>query len=428
MHFCRLSSCPRNLQLAVNNNQIAQTTSAKYLGLWFDDKLTWKVHIFHLLRSCNSRLNLLKKVSGTKFGAHRTTLLQMYNTLIRSKLDYGSSIYATASKTLLQKLNILENQALRIATGTLRSTPISSLHVDCNQIPLHLHRKYRAISHLIQITTVENLPLHTSSPIPLTAPYAASNFHHSVRAQLDDLNIQLPPMDYSYIAAVPPWVDSVVIIRQHMEHLSKESPPNIVKLHFNELLQTYPQSTVLYTDGSHSADAVGCAVTTDTTVVACFPLPSYFSILSAELFALYLAVDYAAATKDSDSQYLLLSDSLSSVRCLTNQWSRKLHPIAKKIVRILSSLPLGKVSFAWIPSHKGIRGNEFADQQAKQALHTFSIANTPVPRKDLQRLVHQRLIDQWQQFCTTGDHYHLRTFKPNWDSGPARTHSLDASR
>ena len=411
IHFCRLITCSHSLQLTINNTSIVQTSSAKYLGLWFDEKLTWKCHIYHLLRSCNARLNLLRKLSGAKFGAHRTTLLQMYNTLIRSKIDYGSSIYSAASKTLLQKLTVLENQALRIATGTLRSTPISSLHVECNQIPLNLHRRYKTITHLIQIATVENLPLSSSTSIPQTAPYVGSNFHHRVKADLADLNIRLPPTEHSYTAAVPPWADSVVIIEQHMEHLSKESSPTVVKLHFNELLQSYPNASILYTDGSRSTEAVGCAVTTEDSVIAQYALPPSFSILSAELFALYLAVDYASSSAPSNVQHLLISDSLSSLRSLANQWSRRLHPIAKKIIRLLTSLPPAKIVFAWIPGHKGIKGNKFADQNAKQAAHIFPMADTPVPRRDLQLLIHNRLIDQWQQLWTTQGHYHLRTFK-----------------
>lgn len=97
LHFCRIRNYQHHRTLTLNNTPIPKVSTAKYLGLWFDEKLTWKPHIFALVGNCNSKLNLLWKISGTKFGAHRTTLNQLYNTLIRSKIDYGSSIYLSAS-------------------------------------------------------------------------------------------------------------------------------------------------------------------------------------------------------------------------------------------------------------------------------------------------------------------------------------------
>ena len=42
-----------------------------------------------------------------------------------------------------------------------------------------------------------------------------------------------------------------------------------------------------------------------------------------------------------------------------------------------------KVVLAWVPSHIGIKGNEKADELAKQALN-FNVLDLKVPYKDLK--------------------------------------------
>ena len=43
--------------------------------------------------------------------------LRLYRSLVRSKLDYGSIVYGSASKSLLQQLDPIHHQGLRIALG-----------------------------------------------------------------------------------------------------------------------------------------------------------------------------------------------------------------------------------------------------------------------------------------------------------------------
>ncbi|GFO04509.1 RNA-directed DNA polymerase from mobile element jockey [Plakobranchus ocellatus] len=50
-------------------------------------------------------LNLLRVVGHTDWGGDRATLLKLYRTLVRSKLDYGSVIYGSAKKHVLRALD-----------------------------------------------------------------------------------------------------------------------------------------------------------------------------------------------------------------------------------------------------------------------------------------------------------------------------------
>ena len=64
-------------------------------------------------------LNLLKVLSNTSWGADRSTLLHLYRSLIRSKLDYGSIVYGSARKSYLQMLDTVHHQGLRFGFGSI---------------------------------------------------------------------------------------------------------------------------------------------------------------------------------------------------------------------------------------------------------------------------------------------------------------------
>ena len=98
-----------------------------FLGLIFYSRLTWLVHVFYLKKAASKRLQILQTLAHVSWGADRTLLLRLHNVLVLSKLDYGCQIYASAGETVLQRLDAVHHEGLRLALGTFKSSPIESL-------------------------------------------------------------------------------------------------------------------------------------------------------------------------------------------------------------------------------------------------------------------------------------------------------------
>ena len=100
--------------LKLDNDPIQYVKEVKFLGLIWDTKLTFEPHIEYLKARCQKSINILKVLSRTEWGADQTTLLKLYRSLVRSKLDYGCLVYGSASKTALAKLilSIIKASAL----------------------------------------------------------------------------------------------------------------------------------------------------------------------------------------------------------------------------------------------------------------------------------------------------------------------------
>ncbi|XKL67320.1 hypothetical protein PGB90_002811 [Kerria lacca] len=86
MHFFRVKRCKHNIHLKLEQTTIDTVSSTRYLGMTIE-RLSWKQHIAVLIKKCHQKLNLIRKFSYTHYGAHQTTLLQLYNTLTRSVMD-----------------------------------------------------------------------------------------------------------------------------------------------------------------------------------------------------------------------------------------------------------------------------------------------------------------------------------------------------
>ena len=69
----------------------------------------------------------MKKIAGSTWGADHNTLKTLYVGNVRPVLEYGITAWGTAAKTNFDKLSKIQNQATRIITGGIKSTPISKL-------------------------------------------------------------------------------------------------------------------------------------------------------------------------------------------------------------------------------------------------------------------------------------------------------------
>ncbi len=72
-------------------------------------------------------------------------------TLIRPSLDYGSIIYGYASESTLNKIETIQNQALRICCGAFKTSPVAAMQVDVGEAPLFLHRYKIRVNYWINL-------------------------------------------------------------------------------------------------------------------------------------------------------------------------------------------------------------------------------------------------------------------------------------
>jgi len=58
-----------NFDLNINNQKLPKSENTKYLGVYMDNKLSWKNHVEHMVNKANQRLRLIKQLTGAAWGS-----------------------------------------------------------------------------------------------------------------------------------------------------------------------------------------------------------------------------------------------------------------------------------------------------------------------------------------------------------------------
>ena len=125
----------------VDGVTLQKDNNPSYLGMTLDQQLNLNKFISGLKEKSTMRLNLLKRLASTTWGANKDTLRQMYIGYVRSVMDYGASIQTIASKSSTSSLDTVQNQAGRLICGAFRSTPSAACEIDANLEPLNITRE-----------------------------------------------------------------------------------------------------------------------------------------------------------------------------------------------------------------------------------------------------------------------------------------------
>jgi len=137
MHFCRLRSAHPNPELTLSGTLIPVVEQTKFLGVISDNKLTFLPHIRYLKENCVKALSLLRVVAHTSWGTDQHTLLHLYRSLFRSKLDYGSVVYGSARESYIYWIRY---RTTHCGYASVPSEP--HLPRVCVFKPMNLHSTY----------------------------------------------------------------------------------------------------------------------------------------------------------------------------------------------------------------------------------------------------------------------------------------------
>ena len=110
----------------------------------------------------------MKSLTGTSWGKQKETLVATYKAITRPILEYASTVWSPlVSDSNLQKLQTVQNTALRTATGCTADTNTQHLHQETSILPLKHHCNLHA-SNLKQKASSTSHPLNSLIDQPQT--------------------------------------------------------------------------------------------------------------------------------------------------------------------------------------------------------------------------------------------------------------------
>ncbi|XP_045505008.1 uncharacterized protein LOC123701548 [Colias croceus] len=352
-------------RLTMGSVDIQYFDNIKILGLIIDGGLTFNDHVGNVCKKAIARYKLLARAARVSWGLNPQVVKTIYIAVIEPTILYASAAWApTAEKMGVQKrLNTVQRGFAQKICRAYRTVSLNSAMLLAGILPLDLRileasRLYeigRGVSHpaVLRDREVERMAPAIEDPHP---------------AEQVELGFGL---------------------------VDEDTYADVVDSHVHRV----------YTDGSKIEGRVGAALSVwkgeaETKAVK-LALPPYCTVYQAELLALKRAVDIAC--KSGAAKVGVFSDSRSALQAVTLS-SR--HPLAVQTRAALRNAALQRreVSLFWIKAHAGLKGNERADELAKEA--ALGLRRKPdydlCPVSFVKRILRQDTISEWDRRYDVG--------------------------
>jgi len=192
--------------------------------------------------------------------------------------------------------------------------------------------------------------------------------------------------------------------------VKKQENPQVLKALALDKIDSYKEKNSLhiYTDASKTID-------NKTSAAFCVPesnhehsarLNDNITIFTAELFAINSALVWV--TSHCESDVTIFNDSYSSLQAIASGKSFCRPNLLLEVNSLITKYSKA-VTFVWLPSHIGIKGNELADSLANTATAKPDIdVNIGLELSEAYNMVDRHIVTNWQHFWdqeTTGSHY-----------------------
>ena len=403
VHFTSQKGFFPDPNISIGGAPVTVSKEAKFLGVIFDQKLSFLNHIKYLRNSCQKALDVLRVVGHTDWGADRTVLLRLYRALVRSKLDYACIVWGSARKSYLQMLDPIHHQGLRICLGAFRTSPVQSLYVEAGEPSLANRRIRLSMNYVLKLKSNPDNPAHKC----VFHPNYTKEFEHNPSAtpplslrvdpHFQAAGVDLSLIEETLIPSTPPWcLPTPEVLLDLAGYKKGEVAAALFQQRLFKIFSDFQGFCRIFTDGSKSEDgraAAAAVLQQKPPHIFKHRLIDGSSIYAAELQAILLALRHIYQSKDFN--FLIISDSLSALQALKN--NRLDHPLLVLIRELHASLidEGNDIVFVWAPSHVGIRGNTEADIAANQA-RADPVAGKHVIFSDFKPVVNKYIQDEWQ--------------------------------
>ena len=406
-----------SLRLKLKEEYLPKEEFPVYLGVQLDRQLTLKKHVQSLRSKANRRLQLLKKLASSSWGSDKLTLRGLYLGYVRSALEYSNIIITTTSKTNVEALDRIQNNALRFINGGMRSTPTAACEILTDVEPLGLRRDKAALE-----IYERNIRMNVDDPNkklidkwrPQYRLKQKSILHHiselqekhhlpENRAKIQRINKNLPP-HATY---------KLPLIKVELaDKTDKSYDPTSLMLSAFKTIDQYPENWIhAYTDGSafKATTKAGYGTyiqhsdgTTDELSSACGEKCSnYEAEIAAVETALYHLRSIFSIFPSKINNIVIFTDSKSLLQVLHhNPHNIEMNQITMESHKLMDTFGIN-ITMQWIPGHTNIPGNERADSLAKRGSQEEQ-PNTASTLHTAKQIIRANAKEEWMNRWAMG--------------------------
>jgi len=109
---CHAGKIRKNIEIYVNNKIIEQVNSIKYLGIIFDNKMTFREHVNCIEEKCKKLIFMLAKSAKLTWGLKHKALKTIYTGGILPLILYGAPVWSGVLKKRCYRGKIIRIQRL----------------------------------------------------------------------------------------------------------------------------------------------------------------------------------------------------------------------------------------------------------------------------------------------------------------------------
>ena len=101
--------------LSLYGDLLSYYPQIKFLGITFDNRMTFTKHFEEILERCNQKFHRLRILVNKKWGPSPSTILQIYKQWVRPIFEYGIASTIIVSETVITKPRRVQNSFIRLA-------------------------------------------------------------------------------------------------------------------------------------------------------------------------------------------------------------------------------------------------------------------------------------------------------------------------
>ena len=377
-------------------------TTVKWLGIHFDNRLSFKEHVATRASKARSAFFRLCRLANSEKGLSPFALRQLYMACVVSVADYGCQVYWKNQAFARTQLQSLQNLGLRKILGAFRTTPIIPLEVEAALPPpaVRLNASLCKYAFRTQTLLARNHPIKQAmaravdtSQISNSSEEDSDDTSHHTRStpcrQLFMIASSITSTNARYQEKINPFqfrpwqMDTPYEV--DIAQVSKEEAASA----HNDYMQTRLGTSLLaiYGDASSVPNGTGVGVGIvaynytglgEEVYQETLNIGKGQIVYNGELEGITRGFEYATTVASSYQEIRIFADNQAAIHRIKTPsdnpgqcWQLRCIEAANVVERAGAS-----ISLHWVPGHTDVPGNERADELAKEAAKMSPSSNT----------------------------------------------------